>query len=440
MAEVVITLPYTPRKAFLSLHNRTQRWACVLAHRRCGKTVACINDLIRRALTTSKPDYRGAYVAPFFNQAKAIAWDYLLRFTDPIPGRSLNAAELRVDFPNGARIQLFGADNPDRLRGMFFDDLVADEFGDWKPSVWPYVIRPALADRQGGAIVIGTPKGRNAFYDTWNRAQNDQNWFSLTLPVTDTDVLPASEIEAMRHEMDEDAWRQEMLCDFEAALPGAYYGRQMWVADQERRICAVPYDPILPVHTAWDLGYSDDTAIWSYQVLKNEIHLLECHVSHGQPLEYYAKYLTAKPYKYGYHWLPHDARAKSLASGGRSIQEQLDELLNYKTNIVANLAIEDGIQAARRILPICWFDSKGCQEGLEALRQYQREYDEDKKVFREMPRHDWTSHAADGFRMLAVAWEKEPANAKPKRDMLDKPSLDELWEFHQQPARNGRIA
>lgn len=403
----------------------------MVAHRRCGKTVACINDLVIRALNTRKDNYRGAYVAPFFNQAKAIAWDYLLRFTNVVPGRTENAAELRVDFPNGSRVQLFGADNPDRLRGMFFDDLVADEYGDWKPSVWPYVIRPALADRQGGAIVIGTPKGRNAFYDAWMRSQSDPDWLCLTLPVTKTNVLPESEVEALRRELGEDAWRQEMLCDFEAALPGAYYGRELTKLREDGRIKALGYDKELPVHTAWDLGYTDDTAIWWYQVIRREVRILECHASSGRDVAFYADLVAKKPYRYGFHFLPHDARAKTLASGGKSIEEMLRASLSG-IRIVPDLSVQDGIQAARAMFPHAYIDPS-CEEGMNALAQYQREYDEDKKCFREKPRHDWTSHYADAFRMMAVAWQEEHA---PKLE--NKPKFDTDLTISEIIQRNAR--
>ena len=159
-------LPYRPRSAFMPLHNGDKRWSVVVAHRRAGKTVACINHLIREALRTTRHDFRAAYIAPFYKQAKSVAWDYFKYYTKVIKGIQVNESEMRIDFANGSRIQLFGADNADALRGLFFDYIVADEYGDWKPSVWQYVIRPALADRQGKAIIIGTPKGRNQFYET----------------------------------------------------------------------------------------------------------------------------------------------------------------------------------------------------------------------------------------------------------------------------------
>jgi hypothetical protein len=404
----LIELEYAPRRAFLPLHNRQQRWAVVVAHRRAGKTVACINELIRCACLAHE-GARFAYVAPFLRQAKAVAWDYLKRFSRPIPGIQVNEAELRVDFPTGARIQLFGADNADALRGLGFDGVVADEFGDWKPSVWGYVIRPALADRQGWAIVIGTPKGKNAFWETYARAQADgDNWYASVITADTSGILPQSELDALRSELTDDEWRQEMLCDFDAAIPGAIFGHELWELEQAGRKKAGLYDSALPVHAVFDLGYTDDTAIWWFQVHK-ELRLIDCYSSSGQPISHYHEILKAKPYKYAeWLWLPHDARAKSLQTG-RSIEEQF-RALNWKPRIVPELGLIDGIQAARLTLKTAWFDEQ-CESGLEALKAYQREYDEDKRMFRDKPRHDWTSHFADSFRYSCLVWKSEREKA-----------------------------
>ena len=205
-----IQLDYTPRIAFQPLHLTDKRWAVVVAHRRAGKTVACVNHIIKEASTTKRTDFRGAYIAPFYRQAKAIAWDYFKYFVRVIPGITINESELRIDLPNGARIQLYGSDNPDALRGMFFDLIVADEYGDWKPSVWNYVIRPALADRQGKAIIIGTPKGRNQFWEVYNRATTSSEWLALKITASESNILLPSEYESLKKEMTIDAWRQEM--------------------------------------------------------------------------------------------------------------------------------------------------------------------------------------------------------------------------------------
>jgi len=385
----------------------------VVAHRRAGKTVACVNELIRAACT-AKIGARFAYVAPFFRQAKAVAWDYFKQFSKPIPGIAVNEAELRIDYPNGARIQLFGADNADALRGLGFDGLVADEFGDWKPSVWGYVIRPALADRNGWAVVIGTPKGRNAFYDTLQRAQGDPDWFTSIIRASDSGILPQAELDALRAELTDDAWRQEMECDFDAALPGAIYGKELYELEQAGRFRHGLYDPALKTHAVFDLGFSDDTAIWWFQVGK-EIRFVDCYATHGQPIAHYHEVLKAKPYTYGdWLWLPHDARAKSLQTG-RSIEEQF-RALGWKPRIVPELGLVDGIQASRLTLADAHFDEQ-CREGIDTLKQYQREFDEDKKAFRDKPRHDWTSHYADAFRYACLVWREEmkPKEPEPTR-------------------------
>lgn len=424
----LILIPYKPRDAFKPLHFRKQRWAVVVAHRRAGKTVACVNELIKAALTFKGGDGRFGYVAPFYRQAKAVAWDYVKRYSAVIPGVSVNESELRIDYPNGSRIQLFGADNADALRGLFFDGIVADEYGDWKPSVWGYVIRPALADRGGWAVIIGTPKGRNQFFEIHQHAQVNEDWLAVTIKASESGLLPQKELDALKLELSEDAWRQEMECDFDAALPGAIWGKELWQLEQDGRCKASLYDPELKTHAVLDLGFSDDTAIWWFQVGK-ELRLIDYYSTNGMPIAHYHDVLKAKPYQYGeWLYLPHDARAKSLQTG-RSIEEQFRSL-GWKTRIVPELGLMDGIQAARLTLADCYFDDK-CREGIETLKQYQREYDEDKRCFRDKPRHDWTSHAADSFRYASLVWREE---MKPKEPVPTKwptgQTIDELIKAH----------
>lgn len=406
----VVVIPYHPRSAFLPLHNRKQRWAVVVAHRRAGKTVACVNELIKKALTFKGGDGRFAYVAPFYRQAKSVAWDYLKRYSGVIPGISINESELRIDYPNGSRIQLFGADNADALRGLFFDGLVADEYGDWKPSVWGYVIRPALADRGGWAVIIGTPKGRNQFWEIYEHARVNEDWLAVCIKASESGLLPQKELDALRIELSEDAWRQEMECDFDAALPGAIWGKELWELEQQGRVRSGLYDPELKTYAVLDLGFSDDTAIWWFQVGK-EPRVIDCYASSGMPISHYNEVLKAKPYKYGdWLYLPHDARAKSLQTG-RSIEQQLTAL-GWKTRIVPELGLMDGIQASRLTLADVVFD-EACREGIETLKQYQREYDEDKRCFKDKPRHDWTSHYADAFRYVCLVWREEMRPKEP---------------------------
>lgn len=401
--------------------------------------MACVAELVLAALLTKKKEARFAYVAPQYNQSKDIAWSYVKRATLDIPGVEYNESELRADLPNGARIRLYGADNPDRLRGLYLDGIILDEYADMRPSVWGEIIRPMLADRKGWAVFIGTPKGHNAFHKVWTDAGKD--WFRLMVKASESGLIDRDELISAQAAMSTDQYEQEFECSFDAAILGAYYGVQMREADA--RTVELVYDREWPVHTAWDLGRSDDTAIWFYQVIANEIRLLEYHGSNGKDVAFYADLIKSKPYKYGLHWLPHDARAKTLASS-RSVIEQLADRLDYESlRIVPNLSIQDGIQATRLMLPKCWFDRVKCEEGIEALKQYQREWDEEKKVFRDKPRHDWTSHAADAFRMLAIAYSSEPPKPKPPEPMraimvgANEVSLDELW--HETPRRKERF-
>jgi hypothetical protein len=438
MDEIVqeVELDYQPREVFIPFHERTERWSVIIAHRRCGKTVACLNDVIYRALTENKEDGRYAYVAPYYAQAKTIAWDYLLRFSQPVLAKA-NQSELWVELVNGVKIRLFGADNPDALRGLYLDGVVLDEYADMKPSIWGAVIRPLLADRQGWATFIGTPKGHNQFWDVYNNATQDPNWYVKVLRASQTGLLPDSELADAAKSMSQDQYLQEFECDFESAILGAFYGKEMRQLTDQGRVTDVRHDPMFKVHTAWDLGYSDDTAIWFFQVIHGEIRLLDYHYSNGQPVAFYAGVVQSREvergYDYGYHYLPHDARAKTLASN-RSVIEQLGDKIPMKSlRIVPNLGLQDGIQASRLALTRAWFDHK-CADGIECLRQYQREYDEDKKVFRDKPRHDWTSHGADAFRYLSIVWKDEAkivTKDEPIRGVFvgnTDVSLNDLWK------------
>jgi hypothetical protein len=431
-------IDYWPRKVFWDFHTRQQRWAVIVAHRRCGKTVACINDLLLRAINEGKDNARYAYIAPYYAQAKSIAWDYLMRYSEPVRVNH-NISELWVELMNGSRIRLFGGDSPDSLRGNYLDGVIIDEMADTKPSLWGEVIRPLLSDRRGWAVFIGTPKGHNTFYDIYQYATlNPNEWYSKTLRASQTKIIAQEELDDALKLMTIDQYQQEFECSFEAAIIGAIYGTEMRLLTDAGRIDKVECDPMFPVHTAWDLGFNDATAIWWYQVVHGEIRVLDYHEAHGQPIPYYANQIKERPYEYGTHWLPHDARAKTLASGGKSIIEQLIDKLPLKSGnlfkIVPNLSLQDGIQATRMALSRTWFDAMKCSEGIECLRQYQREYDEDKKVFRDKPRHDWTSHGADAFRMLSVAWRDEAEIAKqnaPIRGISvgqNEVTLEEMWK------------
>jgi len=410
--------------------------------------VAAINDLIRAAITCQSPNPLFGYIAPYRSQAKSVAWDYLKRYAAPVI-KQVNEAELQVDLigPKSPRIRLFGADNADAMRGLGFDGVLLDEYGDFRPSVWGHVIRPTLSDKQGWAVFMGTPKGKNQFWDIYDDSlAHPDDWFSLKLKASTSGILPQSEIDAVRKQITEDQFEQEFECSFEAAILGAFYGVEMRELGDAGRITKVAYDPSLTTFTAWDIGHTDDTSIWWFQVVRNEVHIIDFYTVSGSGVEDVGKLVAAKPYHYEKHYLPHDARAATFASNGKTTIEQLVPFLGFSNMaIVPRLSVQDGIQAARMTLPHCWFDEAKCKEGIEALRQYEREYDEDKKAFRASPKHNWASNPADAFRMLATSWrDQQPKRiVHPERALIVGPgnqsTLEDAWAAAKRSRRIARI-
>lgn len=433
----IVTIPYNPRPQFLPYHDRENRWACIVAHRRAGKTVATVNDVVTRALYTKKPSARYSYVAPFYSQAKTIAWDYLRRSTADIALKQ-KESELSVTLPNESVVRLFGADNPDSLRGTYHDGVVLDEYGDMKPSVWSQIILPALADRRGWATFIGTPKGKNHFYKIRERARTDPNWFYLELKASKTGILDPVELAEMKEQMDEDEYEQEFECSFDAALKGAIYGKEMRIAEEELRVTnSLKRDPDLPVDHVFDLGYTDDTATWGWQRVLGGYVLVQGYHNSFQPTAHYIEWLFERPYQVGQVWLPHDAKAKSLQTG-KSIVEQFLEA-GIQPRIVPSLSLKDGISAARKILPYCHFILPECYDGVEALKQYQRKFDETTKAFMQKPLHDWTSHYSDAFRYFGLVAEPVSKIGQISTEQRDENgmNLEGLFEERELTLRRG---
>jgi len=412
-----ITIDYKPRKEVEAYHNRKERFAVLVAHRRFGKTVAAINDLIRACFTVQKENVRVAYIAPYLSQAKAVAWDYALEYTRDIPDIKINHSELRIDFSNGSRFRLYGADNYNAMRGLYYDAVVCDEHSDFPLSAWTTVIRPSLADRKGSATFISTPKGRNEFWELYEYAKSNDDWWSGMFKASETNILDPEELKEAKRTMGEDRYEQEFECSFEAAIVGAYYATEMKTALEENRITTVPYDPSVGVVTAWDLGIGDSTSIWFAQYVGQEIRVIDYYENSGVGLDHYAKELSSKNYHYMDHILPHDVQVKELGTG-KSRLETLHNLGIQDVTIAPKLGIEDGIQAARSMLNKCWFDEEKCNRGIEALRQYRREFDEKNKTWRGRPLHDWTSHGADAWRYLAVGKQTETNWGTPIRRNL----------------------
>lgn len=417
MAKVVI--PYKPRAQFEAYHDREERFAKIVAHRRFGKTVGCINDKIRAALTIDCSNRAGrpprfAYIAPTYSQAKDVAWSYLKYYSAPIPGLQMSESELWVEYPNGARIRLYGADNYDRLRGLYHDGVTIDEPAQMDPRAWPEVIRPTLSDYVGWGTFIGTPAGRDWFYkiDRMEDGTLAEGWFRRTLKASETGIIPTAELESLRTALTDEQYAQEFECSFEAAIIGAYYGKQMAsLSQQGDRIAGVPYDPAARVYTAWDLGYRDATAIWFVQVIGREIHVIDYYECIGSDIAVDVKAVLNKPYNYAKHIFPHDAWATQKQTGKTTIE--FIEPLGIKSEVVERAPdhrVEDGISNVVMLLPRCWFDKNKCARGIEALTLYRAEYDDKRQVIKTKPLHDWTSHAADAFRYLAMTLDNQIIN------------------------------
>lgn len=399
-----IVIPYTPRALFRPYHQRTQRWACLVVHRRGGKTVAALNDMIRKAVQLDKIDGRFGFVEPQLNQAKDVVWNYLKRYTAPLM-TDKNEADLWVEVPNAAgsvsRIRLYGADNAERIRGGYFDGVIEDEFADIAPGVREEIISPMLADRKGWETIIGTIKGRNHLYELWEQTRDDPEWFTMYARASQTGILDPEELATQRKRMTKERYAQEFELDPDAAIIGAYWGKELADAQEAGRMTAIEPAPG-PVHTVWDLGIGDSTAIWWWQAHGNEIRVLDFYESHGMGLEHYAAVVASKPWPKGADWVPHDAKVRELGTGRTRIETMTK--LGLKPRLVPAHKLEDGINAARQTIPRMWFNTPETRDGVEGLKQYRADYDEKARVFTNKPKHDWTSHRADAFRYLCMAW------------------------------------
>ena len=397
MPEVVI--PYKPRRLQRFLHNQIpkNRFNVIVAHRRSGKTVLCINHLIRAALTNPQPNPRYAFIAPTFKQGKSTAWDYIKNYCRNIPYIKFNESELRCDFPNGSRITILGAENDQALRGIFLDGCVFDETQNISPVLFPEIIRPSLADRKGWCIFIGTPKGQNYFYKLHKQALEEEDWWTGTYKASQTKVLDDKELSAAQRVMSKDLYEQEFECSFQAAITGSYYGKIIEELEKANRITEVPYDENLKTETWWDLGLKDSTAIWFVQRLQSQLRIIDYYENSGEGLDFYADVLDSKPYKYDRHIAPHDIKVRELGAYGKSRLESALEL-GISFDVAPKLSIEDGIEMVRKTLPQCYFDKNKTYQGTEALKAYQKKWDEKNQCFKNRPTHNFASHPSDAFR------------------------------------------
>lgn len=412
-----VTIPYRQREHFKPLHASTKRWKFVVAHRRAGKSVAEINETIKAALTNTRayPPPRYAYVGPSFAQTKDLIWGYLKHYTSVFGDEvRYSESDLQCTLPNGAMINLYGgAAAYERMRGLYFDGIVLDEFPLLNPAVFSTVVRPCLADYRGWAIVSGTSNGDDHFHELKKKNEGDPTWDFFIIPVTETDALHPDEVVEMTKDMSPEEYAREMLCRFDAPIEGAYYADLMNKAEADGRICGVPHDPEAQVVTWWDLGISDTMPVWFFQRVGRELHAIDYLEVSGKGIPEVWQMLTGtwvdpktgeippevlhrRNYNYAAHVPPHDVRARELGTG-KSRYEIMQGLAGNTPVIIApSLSVEDGIAAVRSVIPMVYFDRAKTEAGRSSLRNYHRN-----KAGK--PVHNWASHGSDAFRSGAVS-------------------------------------
>ena len=379
------------------------------------------------------------FVYPTLVMGRENLWDGIgldgFRFREHIPSEMRkgvpNETTMKIPIFNGSIFQIGGSDHPDSLRGGNPRLLVFSEWAEQDPYAWD-VVEPILRENDGIAVFNTTPKGDNHARALYEFAKNHPKWFVQTLTVDDTHVFSSEQMEGIRKdtinrfaasgrsEEEANAYiNQEYYCSFDAPVLGSYYGAAIQKAEREGRITTVPYEQSLPVHTAWDLGMDDSTTIWFFQIAGMEIRFIDYYENSGEGLAHYALILQERKYIYGNHFGPHDIEVRELGTGKSRLE--IARKLGIDFQVTPKLSIDDGINAARSIFTQCWFEKDKCNRGLQALRNYKKDWDEKNMVYRKGPFHDWASHGSDAFRTFAVSfrrpihgqYQEDPGGIKP---------------------------
>ena len=424
-------LPFTPRDWQRPLLADQSQRICAVVHRRAGKSTGIIWRGLRKALTCDRRHIpmerrnlradppRVVHVLPEqVMWSRTGLWDKLTMAARSIPGAVPFKSERRIELPNGGVYQAGGMDNPDAWRGGYADEVIEDEADDVTAGGLDMVVVPMLTDYSGTRIQVGTPKGNGRLADAFEKAGADPKASRYLLPWQTTGVLSEDQIDSLREQLDEEEFAQEMECSFNAPNSGAYFAKFLDAATREGRIGNVPYDPRLPVQTAWDLGIDDSTAIWFFQVTRSgEWRFIDYLEDNGVGLDRYARDLQGRDYVFGRHFLPHDVEVRELQLG-KSRRQFLSELGIRPIRVVPASNPSDRIHAVRQVLPRAWFDAVKCERGLKALKHYRREWTEQgeingKKVgiWSSRPVHDWSSHCADAIG-YGVQGHAEPMDEK----------------------------
>jgi len=414
MPKIRIPHNYTPRDYQLPLLEALDggiKRAVGVWHRRAGKDKTALNYMIKRMMQRVGVYY---YFLPTYSQAKKTIWDNIdgsgFKFINHFPKeivKKKNEAEMKMTLTNGSLFQLIGTDNINSIVGTNPVGCVFSEYALQNPLAWDF-IRPILRENKGWALFIYTPRGHNHGYDLAVMARDNPNWFYQELDINATGTMTDADVQREIDEgMDSDLAQQEFYVSFEGAMAGSYYSKQLKKMRVEGRACKTLHDAGLPVHTVWDIGIGDAMAIWFFQLMGNEVRWIDYYESSGEGLLYYANVLHKKRdelnYIYGDHFAPHDIEVQEMAGAGETRKEAAANV-GIRFLVVPRLPIEERIDAVRRSFNRFWFDEVKCKQGLVALEQYHKEYDEKRREWKMRPFHDWSSHAADsiGYGALAI--------------------------------------
>ncbi len=418
-SEVTLTLPHNFKcrpyqRAFFEAMKKGLKRAVLVWHRRAGKEKTCWNYMLMKAAQKIGVYY---YFFPSFAQGRKVLWDFIdkdgYRVLDHLPKELIlgnpNATEMKIRLRNGSIIQIIGTNNIDSIVGTNPIGCVFSEYSLQDPTAWT-LIRPILVENGGWAVFNFTPRGQNHGKELYEMARGNTEWFCQLLTVDATTredgsrIISDADIEAERLAgMSEDYIQQEFYCSFTLGIEGSYYAKYMQDARDDNRITNVPWQKQSRVHTAWDIGYGDSTAIIFYQVIGQEIHFIDYYENHGEGLPHYAKVLADKPYVYGDHSAPHDIDSHAFSSGLSAREVGASLGVRFRTLPTLKLTIESGIEAVRGLFPRIWIDEKKCGKLISAIENYRKEFDQKHNVYKSRPVHDWASHAADAARYAAIA-------------------------------------
>jgi len=370
-------------------------------HRRAGKSVVCVAYLMQEC-SKAGSGFKAHYLGPTYKQTKAIAWQYAQQMAHAIGGCQINQAELLIRFPTGATLELLGGEQADSLRGRYSNLIVVDEAQLLPQSLWAYVLRPLLADRKGRAIISGTPAGwHNLLGWAFRNGDKLDDWQNWLFTVDDTDALDPNEVAQMRAEMSPEAISQELMCDFNAAIQGAFYAREITELHKSGRFTTVRHDKSLPVIAALDLGHSDLMPVLWAQEHGSELRIIRGHAYQFTSIPDMVSHWRSEGFEHiDRVILPHDAMVRDLTSG--STRQQTFENLGLETVIAPKVSLLEGIEQTRKMLEHTWIDQDNARTLFEALGMYRSDKDEATGVTKLTPVHDWTSHWADAMRYLSI--------------------------------------